>query len=192
MRILIAEDETIIRLDVRTLLEKAGHEVVAEARDGEEAVALAAEHDPDLIVMDVRMPHVDGIEAARQITDRKPVPIVMLTAYAEQDLVTRASEAGAFAYLVKPFREVDLLPALNTARARFEELEALREEAADLAEALASRKAVERAKGILMSKDGIDEAEAFRRIRAASQKTGRTMRVVADALIATFETDGAE
>lgn len=192
MRILIAEDETIIRLDVRTLLEKAGHEVVAEARDGEEAVALAAEHDPDLIVMDVRMPHLDGIEAARQISDRKPVPIVMLTAYAEEDLVTRASEAGAFAYLVKPFREVDLLPALNTARARFEELAALREEAADLAEALASRKAVERAKGILMRKDGIDEAEAFRRIRAASQKTGRTMRVVADALIATFETDAVE
>ncbi len=192
MRILIAEDETIIRLDLRTLLEKAGHEVVAEARDGEEAVALAAEHDPDLIVMDVRMPHLDGIEAARQISNRKPVPIVMLTAYAEEDLVTRASEAGAFAYLVKPFREVDLLPALNTARARFEELSALREEAADLAEALASRKAVERAKGILMRKDGIDEAEAFRRIRAASQKTGRTMRVVADALIATFETDAAE
>ena len=192
MRILIAEDETIIRLDARTLLEKAGHEVVAEARDGEEAVALAAEHDPDLIVMDVRMPHLDGIEAARQISDRKPVPIVMLTAYAEEDLVTRASEAGAFAYLVKPFREVDLLPALNTARARFEELSALREEAADLTEALASRKAVERAKGILMRKDGIDEAEAFRRIRAASQKTGRTMRVVADALIATFETDAVE
>ena len=174
------------------MLEKAGHEVVAEARDGEEAVVLAAEHDPDLIVMDVRMPHLDGIEAARQISDRKPVPIVMLTAYAEEDLVTRASEAGAFAYLVKPFREVDLLPALNTARARFEELSALREEAADLTEALASRKAVERAKGILMRKDGIDEAEAFRRIRAASQKTGRTMRVVADALIATFETEAAE
>ncbi len=190
MRILIAEDETIIRLDVRTLLEKAGHQVVAEARDGQEAVALAEEHDPELIVMDVRMPHMDGIEAARQITDRKPVPIVMLTAYAEQDLVTRASEAGAFAYLVKPFREVDLLPALDTARARFEELSALRNEAADLAEALASRKAVERAKGILMQKDGIDEAEAFRRIRAASQKTGRTMRVVAEALIATFEGDG--
>ncbi len=192
MRILIAEDETIIRLDVRTLLEKAGHEVVAEARDGEEAVALAAEHDPDLIVMDVRMPHLDGIEAARQISNRRPVPIVMLTAYAEEDLVTRASEAGAFAYLVKPFREVDLLPALNTARARFEELSALREEAAALVEALASRKAVERAKGILMRKDGIDGAEAFRRIRDASQKTGRTMRVVADALVATFETDAAE
>jgi len=189
VRILIAEDEMIIRLDVRTLLEKAGHEVVAEARDGQEAVALAEQHDPELIVMDVRMPHMDGIEAARRITDRRPVPIVMLTAYAEQDLVTRASEAGAFAYLVKPFREVDLLPALDTARARFEELSALRDEAADLAEALASRKAVERAKGILMQKDGIDEAEAFRRIRAASQKTGRTMRVVAEALIATF--DGA-
>jgi response regulator NasT len=191
MRILIAEDETIIRLDVRTLLEKAGHEVVAEARDGQEAVALAEAHDPELIVMDVRMPHMDGIEAARLITDRKPVPIVMLTAYAEQDLVTRASEAGAFAYLVKPFREVDLLPALDTARARFDELSALRDEAADLAEALASRKAVERAKGILMQKDGIDEAEAFRRIRAASQKTGRTMRVVAEALIAAFEEPSA-
>ena len=94
MRVLIAEDETIIRLDVRTLLERAGHEVVAEARDGEEAVALAAEHEPDLVIMDVRMPHLDGIEAARAITDRRPVPIVMLTAYAEQDLVTRASEAG--------------------------------------------------------------------------------------------------
>ena len=191
MRVLIAEDETIIRLDVRTLLEKAGHEVVAEARDGEEAVALALEHAPELIVMDVRMPHMDGIEAARRITERGPVPIVMLTAYAEQDLVTRAAEAGAFAYLVKPFREVDLLPAIDTARARFDELAALRDEAADLAEALASRKAVERAKGILMRQDGIDEAEAFRRIRAASQKTGRTMRVVAEALIATFdEADG--
>lgn len=190
MRVLIAEDETIIRLDVRALLERAGHEVVGEARDGEEAVALAAELEPDLVVMDVRMPHLDGIEAARAITDRRPVPIVMLTAYAEQDLVTRASEAGAFAYLVKPFREVDLLPAIDTARARFDELAALREEAADLAEALASRKAVERAKGILMRQEGIDEAEAFRRIRAASQKTGRTMRVVAEALIATFD-DGA-
>jgi response regulator NasT len=190
MRVLIAEDETIIRLDVRAILERAGHEVVAEARDGEEAVALADEHDPDLIVMDVRMPHMDGIEAARAIADRRPVPIVMLTAYAEEDLVARAAEAGAFAYLVKPFREVDLLPAVDTARARFDELSALRDEAADLAEALASRKAVERAKGILMRQDGIDEAEAFRRIRAASQKTGRTMRVVAEALIATFDEPG--
>lgn len=187
MRVLIAEDETIIRLDVRALLEKAGHEVVAEARDGVEAVDLAAAHAPDLIVMDVRMPHMDGIDAARAITAARPVPIVMLTAYAEGDLVARASEAGAFGYLVKPFREVDLLPAIDTARARFDELAALREEAASLQEALASRKAVERAKGILMQREGIDEAEAFRRIRAASQSTGRTMRVVAEALIATFD-----
>ncbi len=189
MRVLVAEDETIIRLDVRALLERAGHLVVAEARDGLEAVALAAEHEPDLIVMDVRMPHLDGIEAARAITAARAVPIVMLTAYSESDLVARASEAGAFGYLVKPFREVDLLPAINTARARFDELAALRVEAASLQEALASRKAVERAKGILMQREGIDEAEAFRRIRAASQKTGRTMRVVADALIATFDVE---
>lgn len=190
MRVLIAEDETIIRLDVRALLEKAGHEVVAEARDGVEAVELAAAHAPDLIVMDVRMPHMDGIDAARAITAARPVPIVMLTAYAEADLVARASEAGAFGYLVKPFREVDLLPAIDTARARFDELAALREETASLQEALASRKAVERAKGILMQREGIDEAEAFRRIRAASQSTGRTMRVVAEALIATFDAPG--
>ncbi len=190
MRVLIAEDETIIRLDVRALLEKAGHQVVAEARDGVEAVALAAEHEPDLIVMDVRMPHLDGIAAAREITAARAVPIVMLTAHAEGDLVARASEAGAFGYLVKPFREVDLLPAIDTARARFDELAALRGEAADLAEALASRKAVERAKGILMRQEGIDEAEAFRRIRSASQKTGRQMRVVAEALIATYAPAG--
>ncbi len=190
MRVLIAEDETIIRLDVRALLERAGHEVVAEARDGREAVALAAEHAPDLIVMDVRMPHMDGIEAAREISRARPVPIVMLTAYAEADLVSRASEAGAFGYLVKPFREVDLLPAIDTARARFDELDALRAETADLAEALASRKAVERAKGILMRQDDIDEAEAFRRIRAASQKTGKPMRVVAEAPVATLGDPG--
>ena len=190
MRVLIAEDETIIRLDVRALLEKAGHQVVAEARDGVEAVALAAEHEPDLIVMDVRMPHLDGIAAAREITAARAVPIVMLTAHAEGDLVARASEAGAFGYLVKPFREVDLLPAIDTARARFDELAALRGEAAALAEALASRKAVERAKGILMRQEGIDEAEAIRRIRSASQKTGRQMRVVAEALIATYAPAG--
>ena len=187
MRVLIAEDETIIRLDVRALLERAGHEFVAEARDGEEAVRLAAETRPDLIVMDVRMPHLDGIEAARRIVAADPVPIVMLTAYAEGDLVARASDAGAFAYLVKPFREVDLLPAIDTARARFDELDALRAETASLQEALASRKAVERAKGILMRTEGIDEAEAFRRIRAASQRTGRSMREVAEALIATLD-----
>src|SRR5215217_713411 len=122
MRILVAEDETIIRLDLRELLSAAGHEVVAEARDGEEAVALAREHAPDLAIMDVKMPRLDGIEAARRILDERPIPIVMLTAYGHQELVARAVEAGVFGYLVKPFREQDLVPAIATARARHEEL----------------------------------------------------------------------
>src|ERR687884_773663 len=163
MRILVAEDETIIRLDLRQLLEQAGHEVVAEARDGEEAVALAREYDPDLAIMDVKMPRLDGIEAARRILDERPIPIVMLTAYGQEELVSRAVEAGVFGYLVKPFREADLLPAIHTARARHEELSALREEAESLSEALAARKAIERAKGLLMEKEGLSEAEAFAR-----------------------------
>jgi AmiR/NasT family two-component response regulator len=192
VRVLVAEDETIIRLDVRAILERAGHDVVGEARDGEEAIALARELDPDLIVMDVRMPHVDGVEAARRIVEERPVPIVMLTAYAEGDLVQRAAEAGAFGYLVKPFREVDLVPAIDTARARFDELVELRAEAASLQEALATRKAVERAKGLLMRREGIGEQEAFAMIRGASQKSGRSMGVVAEALLATFDESGAE
>src|SRR5213593_5234565 len=135
MRILIAEDETIIRLDLRELLERAGHEVVAEARDGEEAVALAGEHEPELAVPDVRMPRLDGIEAAKRILAERPIPIVMLTAYGQEELVSRAVEAGVFGYLVKPFRESDLLPAIAAARARHEELAALREEADSLSEA---------------------------------------------------------
>ncbi len=132
MRILIAEDETIIRLDLRDLLERAGHEVVAEARDGEEAVSLAREHEPELAIMDVKMPRLDGIEAARQILGERPIPIVMLTAYGQQELVSRAVEVGVFGYLVKPFREQDLVPAIATARARHEELAAVRKEAESL------------------------------------------------------------
>jgi response regulator NasT len=187
MRVLIAEDETIIRLDLKDLLERAGHTVVGEARDGDEAVRLASDRQPDLIVMDVKMPRLDGIDAARRITASRPVPIVMLTAYSHEDLVARAADAGAFGYLVKPFREADLLPAIATARARFAELEALRAEAASLAEALAARKALERAKGLLMARDGLTEAEAFRRIRKASQVSGRPMHVIAEALIATLD-----
>ena len=132
MRILIAEDETIIRLDLRDLLERAGHEVVAEARDGEEAVALARDHEPDLAILDVKMPRLDGIEAAKSILAERPIPIVMLTAYGQEELVARAVEAGVFGYLVKPFREQDLVPAIATARARHEELAAVREEAESL------------------------------------------------------------
>ena len=188
MRILIAEDETIIRLDLRALLERAGFEVCAEARDGEEAVGWRGRRAPDLAVLDVKMPQLDGIEAARRILEERPIPIVMVTAYGEEELVSRAVEAGVFGYLVKPFREGDLLPAIATARARHEELAALREEAASLAEALAARKAIERAKGLLMEREGLTEQEAFARLRKASQISGGPLRVVAEALIATLDT----
>src|SRR5438874_8601740 len=188
MRILVAEDETIIRLDLVEMLARAGLEVCAEARDGEEAVALAREHEPDLAIMDVKMPGLDGIEAARRILDERPIPIVMLTAYGQDELVSRAVEAGVFGYLVKPFREQDLLPAIRAARARHEELTAIRDQAESLAEALAARKAIERAKGLLMERERLTEQEAFARLRKASQLSGRPMRVVAEALIATFET----
>ena len=186
-RILVAEDETIIRLDLKDLLERAGFEVCAEARDGEEAVSLAASEQPDLAVLDVKMPRLDGIEAARRIIAERPIPIVMLTAYGQEELVSRAVEVGVFGYLVKPFREDDLLPAIHAARARHAELEALREEAESLAEALATRKVVERAKGLLMERERLSEQDAFARLRRASQVSGRPMKVVAEALIATFE-----
>ena len=159
MRILIAEDETIIRLDLREILERAGFEVCAEARDGEEAVELALSEQPDLAILDVKMPRVDGIEAARRILGERPIPIVILTAYGQDELVSRAVEAGVFGYLVKPFRETDLLPAIHAARARHAELQELREEAESLAEALVTRKLVERAKGLLMAKEGLSEEE---------------------------------
>ena len=187
MRILIAEDETIIRLDLRELLEHAGFEVCAEAKDGIEAIELAASTEPELAILDVKMPRLDGIDAARRILEERPIPIVMLTAYGQDELVSRAVEAGVFGYLVKPFREADLLPAIRTARARHDELAALREEAESLSEALAARKSIERAKGLLMAKEGLTEQEAFERLRRASQLAGRPLKVVADALIATFE-----
>ncbi|HEY5160079.1 MAG TPA: response regulator [Gaiellaceae bacterium] len=187
MRLLIAEDETIIRLDLRELLERAGFEVCAEARDGIEAVELARKELPDLAILDVKMPRLDGIEAAKRILEERPIPIVMLTAYSQQELIARAIEAGVYGYLVKPFRETDLLPAIETARARHAELMALREEADSLAEALAARKLVERAKGLLMEKERLNEHDAYARLRKASQLSGKPIKVVAEALIATFE-----
>ena len=187
MRILVAEDETIIRLDLRDLLERAGHEVAGEARDGEEAVTLARDLQPDLAIMDVKMPRLDGIEAAKRILDERPLPIVLLTAYDQEELVNRAVEAGVFGYLVKPFREQDLVPAIETARARHAELIAVREEADSLAEALAARKAIERAKGLLMEKEGLSENDAFDRLRRASQVSGRPLKVIAEAVIATLD-----
>ena len=189
VRVLIAEDETIIRLDLKGLLEAAGCDVCAEARDGEEAVRLARETSPEVALLDVKMPGLDGIDAARRILEERPLPIVMVTAYGEQELVSRAVEAGVFGYLVKPFRETDLLPAIETARARHQELVALREEADSLAEALAARKTIERAKGLLMEREGLTEQEAFARLRKASQISGRPLKVVADALVATLGAD---
>jgi AmiR/NasT family two-component response regulator len=189
LRILLAEDETIIRMDLRQVLERAGFEVCAEAHDGEEAVELAEREQPDLAILDVKMPRLDGIEAARRILAERPIPIVMLTAYGQDELVSRAVEAGVFGYLVKPFRESDLLPAIHAARARHEELQALRDEAESLAEALATRKLVERAKGLLMEREGLSEQDAFVRLRRASQVSGRPLKVVAEALIATFGAD---
>jgi response regulator NasT len=189
MRILVAEDETIIRLDLRDLLQRAGFEVCAEAKDGEEAVELARSEQPDLAIMDVKMPRLDGIEAARRILDERPIPIVMLTAYGQEELVSRAIEAGVFGYLVKPFREQDLLPAIQTARARHEELSAVREEAESLADALAARKSIERAKGLLMEKEGLTEDEAFARLRKASQASQRPLKVIAEAVVATLGGD---
>ena len=186
-RILIAEDETIIRLDLKDLLQRAGFEVCGEARDGLEAVDLARSAQPDVAILDVKMPKLDGIEAARQILEERAIPIVMLTAYDQDELVSRAVEAGVFGYLVKPFREADLVPAIAAARARHDELAELRQQAESLNEALAARKVVERAKGLLMNEEGLTEAEAFARLRRASQTSRRPMKVVAEALIASLE-----
>src|SRR5437870_2557608 len=168
------------------MLGRAGLEVCAEARDGVEAVELAHEHQPDLAIMDVKMPRLDGIEAARRILDERPIPIVMLTAYGQDELVSRAVEAGVFGYLVKPFRESDLLPAIATAQARHGELVMLRDEAESLAEALAARKVIERAKGLLMAKESLSEDDAFDRLRRASQVSGRPLKVIAEAVVATL------
>jgi len=186
MRVLIAEDETLIRLDLKGMLEKAGLEVCAEARDGVEAAELAGSESPDLAVLDVKMPRVDGIEAARRILDARPIPIVIVSAFTERSLVRRAADAGVYGYLAKPFREEDLLPAIATARARFAQLSAVREQADSLAEALAARKAIERAKGLLMENQRLSEQDAFVRLRRASQTSGRPMRVIAEAIIETL------
>ena len=185
-RLLIAEDETIIRLDLRSLVEANGFEVCGEARDGIEAVELAETLVPDAIVMDIKMPRLDGIEAAKRILERRSIPIVMLTAFGQDDLVRRAVAAGVFGYLAKPFREQDVIPAVIAAQARHAEFSEVKLQASSLLEALEARKAIERAKGILMAKEGLTEDEAFARLRRASQKSGRPMKVIADAVSATL------
>ncbi|HZQ02445.1 MAG TPA: response regulator [Gaiellaceae bacterium] len=178
---LVAEDGAVIRLDLcRLLVERAGFGAVVEARDGEEAVTLAREHELDLVVMDVKMPRLDGIEAARQILAERPVPIVLLTAYADDASVARAAEAGVFAYVVKPFREQDLLPAIETARARHREL-------VELTRAVRGQRSVEEAKELLMRREGLSAGEAFIRLLGASKQSGQPLEVIADAVIAAMQ-----
>ncbi len=182
MRVLVAEDEAIIRMDVVATLAEAGLDVVAEAADGEEAVKLALELEPDVVVMDIKMPKLDGISAAEKITEKK-IPVVLLTAFSQADLVSRAAEAGALAYITKPFKPADLVPAIQLALARNEEIVALEQEILDLSERLETRKLMDRAKGLLMSKMKLSEPEAFRWIQKASMDRRLSMSQVAKAVI---------
>ena len=182
-RVVVAEDEALIRLDLTELLEEHGYQVVGQASDGEEAVALATELEPDLVVMDVKMPKMDGITAADKIAEDRICAVVMLTAFSQRDLIERAKEAGAMAYVVKPFDASDVVPAIEIALARFAEIRAVEDEVSDLEERLESRKVVDQAKGILQSSLGLTEPEAFRWIQKTSMDRRLSMREVADAIL---------
>jgi len=186
-RVLVAEDEAIIRLDLAEMLGEAGYEVVGQAGDGEQAVAMALELRPDIVIMDVKMPVMDGITAAEQIGKERICPVVMLTAFSQTELVERARDAGVMAYVVKPFTASDVTPALDIALSRWSELKALEVEVADLGERLETRKAVDRAKGVLMAKLKITEGEAFRWIQKTAMDRRMGMREVADAVVAGME-----
>jgi AmiR/NasT family two-component response regulator len=183
-RVVIAEDEALIRLDLREMLEEEGYQVVAEAADGEAAVASVLEHRPDLAVLDVKMPRLDGISAAEQIAAARAAPVVMLTAFSQRELVERARAAGAMAYLVKPFTKADLVPAIEMAMARYDELTTLEREVTDLRGRLETRKLVDRAKGALQDRHGLDEAAAYRWIQRTSMDRRMTMREVAELVLA--------
>ncbi len=182
-RVVVAEDEALIRLDIVEMLTEAGYDVVGEAGDGDEAVRLAQEHRPDLVVMDVKMPVLDGISAAERIAGGRIAPVVLLTAFSQRELVERARDAGAMAYVVKPFTAADLLPALEIAASRHQEIAALEAEVADLSDRFETRKLVDRAKGMLQSKFGLTEPEAFRWIQKTSMDKRLTMREVASAIV---------
>ncbi len=183
-RVVVAEDESLIRLDIVETLRDNGFDVVGEAGDGEEAVRLVEELRPDLVVMDVKMPKLDGISAAEQINNSGNIaPVVLLTAFSQRELVERAAEAGALAYVVKPFTPADLIPAIEIALSRFQQLVTLESEVADLAERFETRKLVDRAKGILNDKMGLSEPEAFRWIQKASMDRRLTMQDVAKTII---------
>jgi response regulator NasT len=181
--VLIAEDEALIRLDLREMLQEEGYDVCGEAGDGATAVRLAQELRPDLVVLDVKMPVLDGISAAEQIVAARIAPVVMLTAFSQRDLVERAREAGAMAYLVKPFQKKDLVPAIEMARSRFAELVALEKEVGDLSGRLEARKLVDRAKGVLQTEHGLSEPDAFRWIQRTSMDRRLSMRAVAQGVL---------
>ena len=182
-RVVVAEDEALIRLDVVEMLTEEGYEVVGQAGDGEAVVELTTELRPDLVAMDVKMPKLDGISAAEKIAADRIAPVVMLTAFSQRELVDRAREAGAMAYVVKPFGKADLIPAIEIARARFAEIKAVEAEVEDLTERLESRKAVDRAKGMLQTGLGLTEPEAFRWIQKTAMDLRKSMREVAEGVI---------
>jgi response regulator NasT len=182
-RLVIADDESLIRMNLKETLVLLGYLVVGEAGDGVSAINLARELRPDLVVMDIKMPKLDGIQAARVLTQERIAPVLLLTAYSDRELVEQARDAGVVAYLVKPFRENDLMPAIEVAMARFVELRALDKQLGDLQEAMETRKVVERAKGLLMQTQGLNEAEAFRRIQQLSMNTRKPMKEIAQALL---------
>ncbi|MEU6081892.1 response regulator [Streptomyces sp. NPDC047108] len=182
-RVVIAEDEALIRLDLKEMLEEEGYTVVGEAGDGQTAVDLAREHDPDLVILDVKMPILDGISAAEKIAEERIAPVLMLTAFSQRELVERARDAGAMAYLVKPFSKSDVVPAIEMAVSRFTELKALEQEVADLSQRLETRKLVDRAKSVLQTQYGLTEPAAFRWIQKTSMDRRLSMQQVAEAVI---------
>ncbi|HEV3473283.1 MAG TPA: response regulator [Actinomycetota bacterium] len=183
-KILIAEDEAIIRLDLKEMLEEEGLDVVGEAADGDAAIRLARERNPDLVIMDVKMPGMDGLAAAERIVAEGLGAVLILTAFSQKDLVARAAEAGAMGYLVKPFQKSDLMPAIDVALARHAEMSGIKEEAKSLAEQLESRKVIDRAKGRLMDAQGLSEGDAFRHIQKRAMDERRSMRAVAEEVLA--------
>lgn len=182
-RVVVAEDESLIRMDIVEILRDNGYDVVADVGDGEAAVEVATELRPDLVVMDVRMPKLDGIEAAKRLSENHIAPVVLLTAFSQKELVEQASEAGALAYVVKPFTQNDLLPAIEIALSRYQQIITLEAEIADMAERFETRKLVDRAKGLLNERMGLSEPEAFRWIQKASMDRRTTMQAVAQAII---------
>ncbi|MBA3276115.1 MAG: response regulator [Chloroflexia bacterium] len=188
-RIIIADDESLIRLDLREMLTHLGYDVIGEAGDGKSAMELARRLRPDLLIMDIKMPDLDGISAAEELTRERIAPVVLVTAYSDQELVERAREAGVVGYVVKPFREAELMPVIELSRARFDEFRTLEREVGNLKDALETRKLVERAKGVLMETHGLRESEAFHRIRKTSMDARKSMKEVAEAILLAHDMD---